>query len=401
MSSGPFRASPSGRLRRKLALALAIPMRARRRLRRAPGADRAGAGRQLPRHRQPGHGAADRRSPTWPPPSNAAVVARERTARRGPRATPPIAGGGRRRRRQLESAARHRRPDAGPARAGRHGARPEQPAAQRRRATSASASRSPRSASSTAASPQLITTIVDGADRARAARSSCSTQTLDGRLSLAMQQLAVAYGTGDRRQPASSCPPRSASRPPPSTVSASRSAPPTRRVLAAAPAERARTSAPSATGRHRPGRRGRPTRRYDSLTADLLTGIDTELTSAASEARNLAIVNSAVTVRRPAGRDPPGAADLALLLNPIRRVREGALHVAHEELPEDGRRDPGRRGPRRDHADRRDQPRGDGPAGPGRRRPAPAGRPPGLRRGRAALARSATCSSPCRAATPR
>jgi signal transduction histidine kinase len=73
---------------------------------------------------------------------------------------------------------------------------------------------------------------------------------------------------------------------------------------------------------------------YDALTQQLLTSIDDDLATEASKARTLAIVNSAVT----------GAALLAALilvllvsrwlLNPIRRVREGALLVASEQLPE-------------------------------------------------------------------
>ena len=68
-----------------------------------------------------------------------------------------------------------------------------------------------------------------------------------------------------------------------------------------------------------------------------------------------------------------------LLLNPIRRVREGALAVAHEQLPEAVARIRAGEDPGRDRADRRHDGRGDRPAGPGRRRPAPAGGAPGLR----------------------
>lgn len=73
---------------------------------------------------------------------------------------------------------------------------------------------------------------------------------------------------------------------------------------------------------------------YDELSTDLLNGIDDQLTGAAGDARALAIANAVIT----------SAALLAaiflalfisrLLLNPIRRVREGTLEIANERLPE-------------------------------------------------------------------
>ena len=75
-----------------------------------------------------------------------------------------------------------------------------------------------------------------------------------------------------------------------------------------------------------------------------------------------------------------------MLLNPIRRVREGALEVANTRLPEMVAKIRAGERPGRDHPDPRAHPRGDGPAGPRGRRPAPAGRAPGVRRGQAALA---------------
>ena len=73
---------------------------------------------------------------------------------------------------------------------------------------------------------------------------------------------------------------------------------------------------------------------YDELTADLFTDINGDLTTAAGKARFTAIVSAAVT-----GLCLLVAVLLALLiartmLGPIRRVRDGALHVAKEELPE-------------------------------------------------------------------
>ena len=73
---------------------------------------------------------------------------------------------------------------------------------------------------------------------------------------------------------------------------------------------------------------------YDDLSTNLLNGIDDELTTAANDARTLAIANAVIT-----GVALVAAILLALLvsrllLNPIRRVRDGALEVANERLPE-------------------------------------------------------------------
>ena len=88
------------------------------------------------------------------------------------------------------------------------------------------------------------------------------------------------------------------------------------------------------------------------------------------------------------------------MLRQIRTVRDGAIHVANEEPARDRRTDPGGRGPRRDHPDRRHHRGGDGAARPRLRRPPPPGDHAGLRRGGAAVAGRATCSRPCRDATP-
>src|SRR6478752_2762480 len=73
---------------------------------------------------------------------------------------------------------------------------------------------------------------------------------------------------------------------------------------------------------------------YDGLTSDLLADIDGDLTAAAGKARFTAIASAVVT-----GLCLLVAVLLALmvartLLGPIRRVRDGALQVAQEELPE-------------------------------------------------------------------
>ncbi|MFC5178724.1 ATP-binding protein [Nocardioides taihuensis] len=73
---------------------------------------------------------------------------------------------------------------------------------------------------------------------------------------------------------------------------------------------------------------------YDKLSVDLLDGIDAQLAAGTAEARRLVGLNAAVTL---------GALLLAfllalmvsrLLLRPIRTVRDGALEVANERLPE-------------------------------------------------------------------
>ena len=73
---------------------------------------------------------------------------------------------------------------------------------------------------------------------------------------------------------------------------------------------------------------------YDDLSVSLLDDIDKNLTQAANDARGLAIANAVIT-----GALLLAAIFLALLisrmlLNPIRRVREGALDVANTRLPE-------------------------------------------------------------------
>jgi signal transduction histidine kinase len=73
---------------------------------------------------------------------------------------------------------------------------------------------------------------------------------------------------------------------------------------------------------------------YDDLSVELLNDIDSNLTEAANDARGLAIANAVIT-----GALLLAAIFLALLvsrmlLNPIRRVREGALEVANTRLPE-------------------------------------------------------------------
>ena len=73
---------------------------------------------------------------------------------------------------------------------------------------------------------------------------------------------------------------------------------------------------------------------YDRLISTLESGIDDELESAAAGARADAFANAAITLAALVAAILLALLISRLLLNPIRRVREGALAVAHERLPE-------------------------------------------------------------------
>ncbi|WP_426242134.1 sensor histidine kinase [Nocardioides sp. LHG3406-4] len=73
---------------------------------------------------------------------------------------------------------------------------------------------------------------------------------------------------------------------------------------------------------------------YDGLVSSLLGGIDTQLADAASSARRSAEINAAITIGALLAAILLALLVSRLLLKPIRRVREGALAVAHERLPE-------------------------------------------------------------------
>ena len=86
---------------------------------------------------------------------------------------------------------------------------------------------------------------------------------------------------------------------------------------------------------------------YDSLVADQLSGVDAALADAVTSARARAFANAAITVGALLAAILLALVISRLLLKPIRKVREGALTVAHEQLPEEVRRirageDPGR-----------------------------------------------------------
>ena len=72
---------------------------------------------------------------------------------------------------------------------------------------------------------------------------------------------------------------------------------------------------------------------YDELSSQLLDDIDASLTGAANDARILAIANAVVTVALLLAAVFLALLISRLLLNPIRRVREEALEIANHRLP--------------------------------------------------------------------
>ncbi|MET0525917.1 MAG: sensor histidine kinase, partial [Nocardioides sp.] len=73
---------------------------------------------------------------------------------------------------------------------------------------------------------------------------------------------------------------------------------------------------------------------YDSLVTTLMDGIDHQLSTSATDARARAFANAAITLAALLAALLLAFLVSRLLLTPIRKVREGALAVAHEELPE-------------------------------------------------------------------
>ena len=139
---------------------------------------------------------------------------------------------------------------------------------------------------------------------------------------------------------------------------------------------------------------------YDELSVELLNDIDKNLTSAASDARGLAIANAVITAALLLAAILLALLVSRMLLNPIRRVREGALEVANTRLPEMVAKiraggDPGEitRIPVDTHEEM-----GRWPARSTTCTDRPCTWPPARR---ACARRSARCSRPCPAATPR
>jgi signal transduction histidine kinase len=73
---------------------------------------------------------------------------------------------------------------------------------------------------------------------------------------------------------------------------------------------------------------------YDSLVASLLASVDNELAASADSATSSAKLNAGLTAGALLAAILLALLVSRLLLNPIRRVREGALAVAHEHLPD-------------------------------------------------------------------
>ena len=140
---------------------------------------------------------------------------------------------------------------------------------------------------------------------------------------------------------------------------------------------------------------------YDDLSVDLLNDIDKNLTNAANDARGLAIANAVVTVALLLAAILLALLVSRMLLNPIRRVREGALEVANTRLPEMVAKIRAGERPGRDRPDPRAPPTRRWASWPARSTTC-TGRPCTWRPARRGCARrSARCSRPCPGATPR
>ncbi len=73
---------------------------------------------------------------------------------------------------------------------------------------------------------------------------------------------------------------------------------------------------------------------YDALVGSLLDGIDAELAGSAEAARNRALLNGLITLGALLAAIFLALLVSRMLIGPIRRVREGALAVAHQRLPD-------------------------------------------------------------------
>ncbi len=73
---------------------------------------------------------------------------------------------------------------------------------------------------------------------------------------------------------------------------------------------------------------------YDALIENLMDGIDQQLADSASDARRSALVSGGILLGALLATILLAFLVSRLLLNPIRKVREGARTVAHEQLPE-------------------------------------------------------------------
>ena len=73
---------------------------------------------------------------------------------------------------------------------------------------------------------------------------------------------------------------------------------------------------------------------YDKLQTNLLEGVDKDLDETAAAARSSAILNALLTIFALAAAIALALLISRTLVNPIRRVREGALKVAQQDLPD-------------------------------------------------------------------
>lgn len=177
---------------------------------------------------------------------------------------------------------------------------------------------------------QLITTIVN-AQIDPEPRLELLAQTLGGRFSLAMQQALVAT---ERTGPTGSLELFAELGVEGAAIdrlaSAMGDSEPIIASLRTANAERSRTVRTGGDDLGGPGAYAD----YDSLTGSLMDGIDRQLVTNADDARQRALVSGGITAAALIAAIVLAFLIARMLLNPIRKVREGARTVAHEQLPE-------------------------------------------------------------------
>jgi signal transduction histidine kinase len=177
---------------------------------------------------------------------------------------------------------------------------------------------------------QLITTIVNEQINPEP-RLELLSQALAGRFSLAMQQALATERTGETGSQdlfeelgvEASAIDRLAS-----ALGASEPA------IAALRTENAQRAHAIRTSKADLGGAANAYDQYDALITKLMDGIDTQLAESASDARRSALVSGGITLGALLATLLLAYLVSRLLLNPIRKVREGARTVAHEQLPE-------------------------------------------------------------------
>ncbi len=177
---------------------------------------------------------------------------------------------------------------------------------------------------------QLITTIVN-AQLDPEPRLEQLAQTLGGRFSLSMQQALVATDrTGDTGSLELFAELGAEGAAIDRLASAAGDAEP---AIAALRTENGQRSRTVRTGGDDLGGADAYTE-YDGLITRLLDGIDDQLAASATSARQSALVNGGITAAALLAAILLALLVSRLLLRPLRKVREGALNVAHEQLPE-------------------------------------------------------------------